>query len=191
MPPILATAIRTMANRENESRREDGSSAMDGRVEEAGKAGGGFAVRPTPVVASAPRENVVPLAVERVEFGAGRMTLLVRMAPGGQFTTPQLLQQLIPRYPDLPHHTCVNDEGPGFRAVMDHTSVAHLLEHLIISQQLRLLPAAEPAPVLCGATTWVSRTEGRARIEVSFVDDLVALQALHNALSDLSTSISE
>ena len=181
--------------------------------------------------------NLPLLSVEKVQFGAGRMTVLVRMAPQAAETTPQQVQQLLERYPDLPHHTCVNDEGPTFAAVMDHTSTAHLLEHLIISQQLRLSPThptqpashaqpaqssptpapaqptqsashAQPAPAaspastgpfarpapsvppsrpLClhGATTWVSRAEGRARIEVEFADDLIALEALHNALVDL------
>lgn len=161
--------------------------------------------------------NLPLLSVEKVQFGAGRMTVLVRMAPQAAETTPQQVQQLLECYPDLPHHACVNDEGPTFAAVMDHTSTAHLLEHLIISQQLRLspthptqpaqpmqpapaaspvsaVPSAQPTPSvlpsrsLClhGATTWVSRAEGRARIEVEFADDLIALEALHNALADLA-----
>lgn len=132
-----------------------------------------------------------PLTVERVQFGAGRMTVLVRMAPDTQTTSPKLMEHLLPCYPDLPHHACVNDEGATFAAVMDHTSMAHLLEHLIISQQVRLAPDVEPSPVLCGATTWISQVEGRARVEVSFVDDLIALKALHNALADLFACIPE
>lgn len=142
-------------------------------------------------MANRERGPVAPLVVERVQFGAARMTLLVRMAPEAQTTTAQLMQRLLHRYPDLPHHACVNDEGPYFAAVMDHTGMAHLLEHLIISQQLRLLPDAEPAPVLCGSTAWVCRAEGRARIEVSFVDDIIALRALRNALADLFACFSE
>jgi len=138
-------------------------------------------------------DNPPFLFVEKVQFGAGRMTVLVRMASQAAETTPQQVRLLLERYPDLPHHACVNDEGPTFAAVMDHTSTAHLLEHLIISQQLRLSPAAPafsasaPVPLYFrGATTWVSRAEGRARIEVDFADDLIALEALHNALADLS-----
>lgn len=138
-------------------------------------------------------DNPPFLFVEKVQFGAGRMTVLVRMASQAAETTPQQVRLLLERYPDLPHHACVNDEGPTFAAVMDHTSTAHLLEHLIISQQLRLSPAAPafsasaPVPLhFRGATTWVSRAEGRARIEVDFADDLIALEALHNALADLS-----
>ena len=137
--------------------------------------------------------NLPLLSVEKVQFGAGRMTVLVRMAPQAAETTPQQVRQLLECYPDLPHHACVNDEGPTFAAVMDHTSTAHLLEHLIISQQLRLspthtTPSVLPSRSLClhGATTWVSRAEGRARIEVEFADDLIALEALHNALADLA-----
>lgn len=164
------------------SKPPSGALSCDG----CGKADSASGVSSAPALGPAFSAIEAPLTVERVEFGAGRMTLLVRMAPHASDTTPQLLQQLLPLYPDLPHHACVNGEGPRFDAVMDHTSVAHLLEHMLISQQLRQLPDAGSASVLCGATTWVSRAEGRARIEVGFVDDLIALGALRNCLDALS-----
>ncbi len=134
-----------------------------------------------------------PVKVEKVQFGAGRMTLVVELAAGFESTTPQLIARLCERYPELPHHACVNEAGPTFAAVMNHTSTAHLLEHLIITEQTRQTPLSDGSaniqePVFCGVTTWISREQRRARIEVSFADDLIALKALHNALAALTAA---
>lgn len=134
-----------------------------------------------------------PVKVEEVQFGAGRMTLVVQLAAAFESTTPQLIARLCERYPELPHHACVNEVGPTFAAVMNHTSIAHLLEHLIITEQTRQTPppsgsANVQEPLFCGATTWISREQRRARIEVSFADDLIALEALHNALAVLAAA---
>ena len=81
------------------------------------------------------------------------------------------------RVPDLPP----GSEYPAFGDVMRETSVPHLLEHIIIDEQVRD-ESTPPHAVLVGTTAWLDEREGRARIEVNFTDDLVALRALREAV---------
>lgn len=122
-----------------------------------------------------------PVSVEHVRISGGRLSLLVRMAPNApQEVSPGLLAAALDRWPTLPFHACVNEEGSTFGAVMGATSVPHLLEHLIIDEQAR--DAATPAGlILTGTTEWLDKEGGLARVEVNFADDLAALRALNEA----------
>ena len=132
------------------------------------------------------------LAIERIAVRDDRLSILVRVPQASaRYTTPTFARCLTQAMPTLPHHTCINDEGSTFASVMDHTSVPHALEHAIIDEQVRLTSQAAPpgaehevaraaAPFL-GTTEWLDEREGLARVEVSFQDDLLALQALHTA----------
>lgn len=114
----------------------------------------------------------------------------------------------------LAYHTCVhgddpaaNPDNPTFGAVIENTSLPHVLEHLIIDEQVRNAetprpnsapvtpsdPAAlapSPAPftdaTFVGTTEWLDEAAGLARVEVNFTDDLVALRALRSALAFLN-----
>lgn len=115
-------------------------------------------------------------------------------------------------YPTLLLHSCINSKGPTFGDVAVGTSIPHLLEHLVIAEQVRLageseqgdLPPSEAGAAAASGTvaaphdvTFVGTTEwcsggpqaGEAVVEVSFVDDLQALQALANALAFLNATI--
>lgn len=138
-----------------------------------------------------PVSSAATLLIERVAVRNDRLSILVRVSPAqARYTTPAFAQRLIAAAPTLPHHTCINDEGSTFASVMDHTSVPHALEHAIIDEQVRLTSRALPsaseaddeaeAPFL-GTTEWLDEREGLARVEVSFQDDLLALQALNAA----------
>lgn len=81
---------------------------------------------------------VRPINVEKVTVLTGRLSVLVRVAPGMPRTsTPQLAAQLRERFPTLPSHACVNDVGETFGCVMGATSLPHVLEHLVIDLQAR------------------------------------------------------
>lgn len=132
------------------------------------------------------------LSIEHIAVRDDRLSLLVRIAPAkARYTTPDFARRLTAAAPTLPHHTCINDQGCTFACVMDHTSVPHALEHAIIDEQVRLTAASSPAsreddgvdadiPFL-GTTEWLDERNGLARVEVSFQDDLLALQALDTA----------
>ena len=117
--------------------------------------------------------------VEEVRVLPGRIVAEVLVDARARTATPELAAALLERFPTLAEHSCVNDEGGTLAAVLDHTSVPHLLEHLVIDLQTRAAGAADD--VFVGTTEWVREREGRARVQVSFTDDLVALRALTQA----------
>ena len=82
--------------------------------------------------------GTAPLAIERFTVRADRVVCDVALAPGApRRTTPELAARVRAAHPHVPRHACVNDEGDTFAAVMDHTSLPHLLEHLVIDFQTR------------------------------------------------------
>lgn len=129
------------------------------------------------------------LVLERVVVKPGRLSILVRVAPGVSRETDEALAAYVRRhYPALPHHTCVNGEACVFGPVMARTSIAHLLEHLIIDEQVAD-PRTPRGISLLGTTEWLDERAGLARVEVNFSDDLVALRALRTALAFLNKGL--
>lgn len=140
--------------------------------------------------------KVSPLSIERLTICADRVVCDVILAPGvPRMTTPEIITQVGKTVPSLSRHTCVNDEGDTFAAVMDHTSLPHLLEHLVIHEQARAAAHATSASglshesVFVGTTEWTDEFSGKARIEVSFTDDLVALRAFRDATRFLNNVV--
>ena len=129
-----------------------------------------------------------PIQIHAITVRTGRLVCDVSV-PNDRHraTTPRLAAFVQQTYPDLPHHACVNGEGPAFGAVIEHTSTPHLLEHLVISEQTRL--AANGDETFVGTTEWIDEQAGQARIEVSFRDDLDALRAFNEATRFLNTAV--
>ena len=123
-----------------------------------------------------------PLAIERLTVRADRLVCDVALAPAApRRTSPQLVERVCAARPNVPRHACVND-------VAD-TPLPHLLEHLVIDLQTQA--AADRDAVFVGTTEWTDERAGRARIEVSFVDDLVALRAFRDAIALLNELIGQ
>lgn len=128
------------------------------------------------------------LSIDRLTVRADRLVCEVSVAPGARrFTTPELLARVCAQHPNLPRHACVNDEGDTFGAVMERTSLPHLLEHLVIDLQAQ--EASDEDAVFVGTTEWLDEFAGRARVEVSFIDDLVALRAFRDATAFLNLAV--
>lgn len=105
-------------------------------------------------------------------------------------TSPGLIEGLLRDYPFLLEHACVNEKGETFGAVAQDTSIPHLLEHMVIEEQVRLEGYAEGAPrTYVGKTCWIDGREPRARIEVSYANDLIALHAFRIALERLNCAM--
>lgn len=129
------------------------------------------------------------IAVPKIEVFPGRLRLLVRLsADAPRFTDEALIAKAYDEHPTLSVHSCINAKGPTFGDVAVGTSLPHLLEHLVIAEQVRL--TSEDATFV-GTTNWADGgpAEGAAIVEVSFMDDLQAFEALRNALAFLNSAM--
>ena len=128
------------------------------------------------------------VSIEQFTVGEGRLVCEIRLAPSApRVTSPDLIMRLEGSFLHLAHHACVNEEGATFGAVMDHTSLPHLLEHLVIDLQVR--EAQRDDDAFAGTTDWIDQEAGTARIQVSFTDDLAALRAFRDAVRFLNDAI--
>ena len=129
-----------------------------------------------------------PIELMAVTVKMGRMICDVAISERRFcYTTPRLAAFVEGSYPDLPHHACVNETGPSFGAVMESTSIAHMLEHLVISLQTRA--STSTSMEFVGTTEWIDEDAGIARVEVSFRDDLQALRAFNEATRFLNIAV--
>ena len=121
------------------------------------------------------------IALERLSVLPDRIEAEVRVLdPAYRTTSPELIAQVL-----IPFHTCRNEAGPTFSAVMENTSLPHLLEHLVIDIQTRAHAEREDEatdPVFTGTTQWSVTMRDVAIVRVSFYDDLIALGAFKQAL---------
>ncbi len=121
-----------------------------------------------------------PVRIERIVVRRDRIVCEVAIPdPRMRRTTPILSRRALDSYPTLAHHACINEKGKTFGAVIEGTSVPHLLEHMIIDEQVRR--SSCDAASFTGTTRWVNEDAGTARIEVSFADDLCALASAKEA----------
>ena len=119
------------------------------------------------------------IALERLSVLPDRIEAEVRVLdPAYRTTSPELIAQVLVRFPTVRYHACRNETGPTFSAVMENTSLPHLLEHLVIDIQTR----AHADPVFTGTTQWSATMSDVAIVRVSFYDDLIALGAFKQAL---------
>lgn len=126
------------------------------------------------------------LLLESLRVQRDRVVAAVRVGdPDSAMTTPQLARQLVRIRPDLPIHSCVNGRGPTFGAVIEHTPLPHVLEHVVID--LQTASCADPDRVFTGVTRWIDRRAGKAQVEVSYADDLVCLRAFRDAVELLNS----
>ena len=130
------------------------------------------------------------LSIERVVVRNDRIACDVAVASDAPHaTTPALARLLLEKYPSLADHACVNRCGDRFVDIVDDTSLPHVLEHLAIDFQVRYALDA-PETLFVGTTQWIDEAAGRARVELSFSDDLVALRALRDAERALNELVS-
>ncbi len=135
-------------------------------------------------------EGQPPLTVQSLRVRPGRIELSVRVASRRYTqTTPQLIERCLQHAPTLGAHACRNGVGPTFGAVMNGTSVPHLLEHLVVDAQTRA--SQSPQRVFTGTTQWSAEDPLVASIAVSYEDDLAALRALKESLAFLNSALEE
>ena len=129
-----------------------------------------------------------PIQTRTITVRTGRLVCDVVVSDARfRYSTPRLAAFISRSHPDLPHHACVNDEGPVFGAVIERTSTPHVLEHLVISEQTSA--AVDATGPFMGTTEWIDEAAGEARVQVSFRDDLEALRAFNKAVKLLNEAV--
>ena len=140
------------------------------------------------------------LSVDKLTVYADRIVALVSVDTNNAYTTPELAKQALKIRPNLAHHTCINEKGPTFAAVIERTPIPHLFEHVVVDILTEATADAAGAAVetvgitagstsvnnsssnvVVGTSEWLDRKAGTARVEVSYSDDLVALAAFKTA----------
>ena len=100
-----------------------------------------------------------------------------------RYTDSNIAAKALSLYPLLSVHSCINSKGPTFGTVIDSTSIAHLIEHLMIAEQSKLAADKGFTDVtFVGMTQWIDERAGLAEVQVSFIDDLDAVHALSKAM---------
>ncbi len=132
------------------------------------------------------------LVVDKLTVYGDRIVAQVSVDVSRTYTTPELAKQALESHPHLALHTCINEKGPTFAAVIERTPMPHLYEHLVVDilsqKQADELASGEAAThensgsgLVVGTSEWLDRKAGTARVEVSYADDLAALAAFKEA----------
>lgn len=99
-----------------------------------------------------------------MEVHRGHLVCLVSFAGAPRVTSASLMRRVLPAFPMLPQHACVNERGTTFAAVMDCTPLPHLLEHLVVDLQVRsqIVQHARVGAALRSVAPTASRTDAYA-----------------------------
>ena len=127
------------------------------------------------------------LRIDKITVQADRIVAQTSVKPSFLYTTPELAKRVLEKRPNLAVHACINEKGPTFGAVIDHTPLPHLFEHIVVDilsqpgSEIDSISGDAKDVVVVGTSEWIDREKGLARVEVSYEDDLVALSALKEA----------
>ncbi len=130
------------------------------------------------------------ITIEHLHVKPGKLTVRVSVLPEARRTDERIARRVAADFPNVPQHSCVNGHGPAFASVITRTSMPHLLEHLIIDEQVANEPA-NSRTTFVGHTEWTDEATGRAIITVSFRSDTAALRAVEYATGYLNDVLKE
>ncbi|MBQ9021402.1 MAG: hypothetical protein IJ113_05260 [Eggerthellaceae bacterium] len=125
------------------------------------------------------------VCIESLQVRADRVRAHVSCSPSVRMTTPELAHKVCELRPLLPKHACVNGKGSTFAAVIQHTPIIHLLEHVVVDILTEQSSATDK--IFVGTSEWVDYDAGRGRVEVSYCDDLEAIAAFKSAEELINT----
>ena len=128
---------------------------------------------------AAPAKAGKALRIEKLQVFPDRVRAQVSCGRRWLSTTPELAKRALLVRPNLARHACVNGQGPTFGAVAGRTPLPHLFEHLVVD--ILVERSADEHATFAGTSEWLDRARGKARVEVSFTDDLEAIAAFKEA----------
>lgn len=123
------------------------------------------------------------ISVKHVLFKKQRMYIDLHMNNKPFYSNMLIRDFLLRDFPSIVNHDCKNSKNLQLKDVLDTTSVPHLIEHVIIDIQASYFAKKNIDVTLLGTTQWTDESNGDACIQLSYFDDLVALDALKRAIS--------
>ena len=71
--------------------------------------------------------------IEHIQVRPDRMEVTIRVrSEQFAYTNNQIIEEVLRHFPSLGMHACRNHKGRLFADVMNHTSIPHLLEHMVV-----------------------------------------------------------
>lgn len=126
-----------------------------------------------------------PLVIEHIQVRPDRMEVTIRVrSEQFAYTNNQIIEEVLSHFPSLGMHACRNHKGRLFADVMNHTSIPHLLEHMVVDGQTRR--AQKEDRIFTGTTQWIREDPLVALVAFSYEDDLVALEVLNQCVALLN-----
>lgn len=126
-----------------------------------------------------------PLVIEHIQVRPDRMEVTIRVrSEQFAYTNNRIIEEVLSHFPSLGMHACRNHKGRLFADVMNHTSVPHLLEHMVVDGQTRR--AQKEDRIFTGTTQWSREDPLVALVFFSYEDDLVALEVLNQCVALLN-----
>jgi hypothetical protein len=104
-----------------------------------------------------------PLLLEDLETGEGSLRAIIRVTPPELRVSEDLAAAALACRPTLAQHICKQRGIGRFADKLVGTTLPHLVEHVAID----LLAEADPSHPWAGATTWLSRSQGRMTVRLS------------------------
>ncbi|MDO4854067.1 MAG: hypothetical protein Q4A43_01385 [Coriobacteriia bacterium] len=133
------------------------------------------------------------LKLKKITVLPDRIELIVCVRDSeSRLVTARMADECLKAYPELSYHPCKNAKGPLFGDVLRSTNVPHLLEHLVITLQVRHdAKKGLPAFTYLGSTQWVEdelapALPTAAKVSLRFRNDAVALSCVKEAVSFLN-----
>lgn len=130
--------------------------------------------------------NKIRVLPDRIELGVQLRD------PESRMVSTRMADACLAAYPELAFHPCKNAKGPVFGDVLRSTSVPHLLEHLVITLQVRRdADAGLPVFTYVGSTQWIDGDADlplEAKVSLRFRNDALALACVKEALLFLNES---
>ena len=126
-----------------------------------------------------------PLVIEHIQVRPDRMEVTIRVrSEQFAYTNNQIIEEVLSHFPSLGMHACRNHKGRLFADVMNHTSIPHLLDHMVVDGQTRR--AQKEDRIFTGTTQWSREDPLVALVSFSYEDDLVALEVLNQCVALLN-----
>ena len=134
--------------------------------------------------------NIINIHVKRY-----RIIIYIECSKNALYCNEWLAKKILKDFPSLSSHLCKNDNELDFIDNLKRASIPHIFEHLIIDSQVSHFKDTKNKVEVFGISKWENslKNDGykRARIEVSFIDDCVALNSVFECLNYLNKAISE